>query len=84
MKCKVCGRETQREGFCGLHWAAYVNVKDKFEVWKKAENLSWVEYLREIQKNSLTGEWAKEVVKHLLWEEEKDVTQTFTKEEDQD
>jgi hypothetical protein len=26
----------------------------------------WIDYLVEIQKNSLTGEWAKDVVKHLF------------------
>jgi hypothetical protein len=42
---------------------------EKFELWKKASGLVWIEYLVEIQKNSLTGEWAKEVVKHLIKEE---------------
>jgi hypothetical protein len=48
-------------------------VKEAFLVWQKAADLNWIGYLGEIQKNSLTGEWAKDVVKHLLWEEEKDV-----------
>jgi hypothetical protein len=26
----------------------------------------WIDFLVKIQKNSLTGQWAKEVVKHLF------------------
>ena len=33
---------------------------------KKVSNTFWMIILVEIQKNSLTGEWAKEVVKHLI------------------
>ncbi|HMK94141.1 MAG TPA: hypothetical protein VK536_01950 [Candidatus Limnocylindrales bacterium] len=73
MKCKICGREAEGNGFCMLHLIAYQNVLEKFEPWKKASGLSWIEYLGEIQKNSLTGEWAKEVVKHLIKEEDGNV-----------
>ncbi len=33
---------------------------------RKASDVLWSKYLVKIQKNSLTGEWAKEVVKHLI------------------
>ena len=69
MKCKICSREAEENGFCPLHSRAYENVLEKFEAWKKALGLVWIEYLGEIQKNSLTGEWAKEVVKHLIKDE---------------
>ena len=69
MKCKICSREAEENGFCLLHLKAYQNVLEKFEPWKKASGLVWIEYLVEIQKNSLTGEWAKEVVKHLIKDE---------------
>ena len=69
MKCKICGREAKEDGFCPLHLEAYRNVVAKFEAWRKASGLVWTEYLGEIQKNSLTGEWAKEVVKQLIKEE---------------
>ena len=70
MKCKICAREAVEDGFCILHLAAYRNVKEKFGVWEAALCVSWMEYLAEIQKNSLTGVWAKEVAKHLIWEED--------------
>ena len=74
MKCKICKREAQDEGFCSLHFEAYRNIVTKFRVWKQASDISWQGYLLEIQKNSLTGEWAKEVVKHLFEVGNKDVT----------
>jgi hypothetical protein len=69
LKCKICSREAVEGGFCALHSKAYQNVLEKFDAWKKASGLVWMEYLAEIQKNSLTGEWAKEVVKHLIEDE---------------
>jgi hypothetical protein len=75
MKCKICSREAAQQGFCPLHLRAYENVVEKFGVWRRASNIVWGDYLLEIQKNSLTGEWAKEVAKHLIEEEKKDVKQ---------
>ena len=76
MNCKICGRVASENGFCSLHSMAYNNVLEKFGVWKRAQNASWGEYLVEIQKNSLTGEWAKEVAKHLIEEENQNVKQS--------
>ena len=73
MKCKICGKEVQEKGFCTLHFKAYQNVLEKYNVWRKASDIAWSEYLVEIQKNSLTGSWAKEVIKHLIKEENGDV-----------
>lgn len=73
MKCKVCGREAKAKGFCPLHLKAYLNVIEKFDVWAKALSISWSEYLCEVQKNSLTGEWAKEVINCLIQEEKQGV-----------
>ena len=64
MKCKIFSSEAQKNGFCTLHLQAYQNVIEKFDVWRKASGLFWIDFLVEIQKNSLTGEWAKDVVKH--------------------
>ena len=66
MKCKICSSEAQENGFCMLRFRAYQNVIEKFDVWRKASGMLWIDYLVEIQKNSLTGEWAKDVVKHLF------------------
>ena len=70
MKCKLCSREVRENGFCALHSKANKNIQQKFRVWQTASNVSWIEYLVEIQKNSLTGVWAKEVAKYLIEEED--------------
>ncbi len=69
-KCKICSREATEEGYCALHLKAYRNLMEKYAVWQKAANVSWSQYICEIQKNSLTGEWAKEVAIHLMKEGE--------------
>jgi hypothetical protein len=74
MKCIICNRQVVKDGFCALHLKAYENVMEKYSAWQRASNMPWGQYLLEIQKNSLTGEWAKEVAKHLIEEENKDVT----------
>ena len=56
-----------------LHYRAYQNLMEKFKVWQRASGVSWNQYLVQVQKNSLTGEWAKEVAKHIIEEERKDV-----------
>jgi hypothetical protein len=40
---------------------AYENIVKEYAFWRKGLKISWKEYLSEIEKNSLTGEWAKEV-----------------------
>lgn len=66
LKCAICSREAYKNGFCELHARAYISILKKYEVWKKALDISWKEYLSEIIKNPFTGEWAKEVAEHLL------------------
>jgi hypothetical protein len=73
MSCKICGRPIKKEGYCSLHLKAYQNICEKFESWKNAFEVSWIDYLVNISKNSLTGEWAKEVVKHLIEDESRNV-----------
>ncbi len=73
MKCKICQRQAQENGYCPLHLQAYHNIREKYLVWMKASDVGWRDYLVLIQKNSLTGEWAKEVAKHIIEEENKDV-----------
>jgi hypothetical protein len=72
MNCKLCNRTAEENGFCPLHSKAYSKVIEKFAVWRAASEVSWMEYLVAIQKNSLTGEWAKDVAKYLIEDETKD------------
>ncbi|NWF87199.1 hypothetical protein HXY32_05260 [Candidatus Bathyarchaeota archaeon] len=71
MHCKICSREAGEKGYCKLHMTAYERILEKYVAWKKALEISWKEYLSEIVKNPLTGEWAKEVAEHLIRDGEK-------------
>ncbi len=73
MSCKICTRPAKEKGYCSLHLKTYKIICEKFEVWNKASHVSWLDYLVEISKNSLTGEWAKEVAKHLIEDESRNV-----------
>lgn len=71
MSCKVCSRQADETGFCTYHSKALQSIHEKFTCWETALGVSWRQYLVEIQKNSLTGLWAKDVVKYLIEEENK-------------
>jgi hypothetical protein len=49
---------------------AYENIVSRYDFWRKALKITWKEYLSRIEKNSSTGEWAKEVAKYLIGDEE--------------
>lgn len=66
MKCKICARKAGESGYCEFHDKAYENIVQKYDTWKKALGILWKEYLSEIAKNPLTGQWAKEVAQQLV------------------
>jgi hypothetical protein len=70
LSCKACNREAGERDFCPLHLKAYENIVKEYDFWRKALKISWKEYLSEIEKNSLTGECAKEVAECLISNEE--------------
>lgn len=76
MKCAICSREAIENNYCELHLKAYESIVKKYEHWKKALEISWKEYLSEIAKNPLTGEWAKEVAEYLSKSGEKENVKT--------
>lgn len=65
MKCKICNKKAVNE-YCELHEKANNNIMEKYNIWKKALNISWKEYLNEIAKNPYTGSSAKELAEHLM------------------
>jgi hypothetical protein len=73
VNCKACSRSAAANGFCSLHLEAYKNIIEKFALWQRATEIVWVDYLIQIQKNSLTGIWAKEVAKCLIEDESRHV-----------
>lgn len=74
MNCLICGRLSDNDEFCSFHLAAYKNLIQQYDAWRKGLGISWKDYLREIEMNSVTGEWAREVASYLYKKEEaKDV-----------
>jgi hypothetical protein len=71
LQCVMCNREVVEDSYCELHKKAYDSVVEKYQEWNKALEISWKEYLSEIVKNPLTGEWAKQVAEHLIRSGEK-------------
>jgi predicted metal-binding protein len=70
LSCQACHRKAGERDFCPLHLKAYENIVKKYDFWRKALRISWKEYISEIEENSLTVEWAREVAKYLLNNEE--------------
>jgi hypothetical protein len=74
LTCLICQRKTEDNELCSFHLAAYKNLIQQYEAWRKALGISWKDYLREIEMNSVTGDWAREVVNYLSKKEDtKDV-----------
>jgi len=71
MTCKICGRRSKSE-FCERHTEAYKSLLRMHDEWKKAMDISWRDYLKEIKENPYAGKWAKEVAEYLLASEMED------------
>ena len=65
MKCKLCKREQTDKELCLFHNLAYEKIIEVYTQWVDALNINWKDYLSEIEKNSLTGKWAKEVIEFI-------------------
>ena len=65
MKCLLCDRNAVNDNYCRFHMKAYERILDNYVQWKRASEVDWKEYLREIVMNPLAGQWAKEVAQHL-------------------
>jgi len=69
LKCPICGREVLPGGnFCDRHSAAYRSLLEGFKKWGKAMKIGWREYLKALVDNPNTGQWVKEVARHLAEE----------------
>lgn len=65
MKCDLCERRVDDKRLCLYHKLAYEELEKKYLLWQEALEINWEDYLSEIEKNSLTGSWAKEVIEFI-------------------
>ena len=66
-QCPICNRKTgEDDPLCAYHQRSYLNLREKYDRWKAAMDISWEDYLREVARNPNTGEWVREVAQHLL------------------
>jgi hypothetical protein len=65
MSCEICGRRAKSR-FCDRHEEAYASLLRTYDEWRRAMDISWRDYLKEIKENPYAGRWAKEVASHLL------------------
>jgi len=67
IQCDICGRSADdRTGYCAYHKVAHDNVQDAFKIWENALEITWEDYLTRIFDEDGMGKWAKEVVEHLM------------------
>ena len=68
-ECIVCGRNPiDNSEYCSYHNEGFENLRDAFEIWKEALDIEWVEFLLRIQEEENLGKWARDVVDHLMQE----------------
>ncbi len=52
--------------YCTFHLGALRNLKEAYEVWRKALKINWEEFLGQASERPEMGQWAKEVAISLL------------------
>jgi len=66
-RCKLCHRKKRENSeYCPYHGKAFDNLREAFERWKRAFDIDWDDYLRQIAENTETGEWARDVAESLM------------------
>lgn len=65
-QCPICNRKTEGDPLCAYHQRAYLKLRERYDRWKTAMDISWEDYLKEIAGNPNTGGWVREVTLYLL------------------
>ncbi len=47
---------------CRFHYFALKRLVGRFEVWQTATDIEWVEYLKQVDGNPLSGVWVRDVI----------------------
>jgi DNA topoisomerase-1 len=66
-KCLICGRQVFADGLCSYHYDALRRLREGFQEWlKRGEKVSYVEYLKKIDKLRVTGQLIRDVIRYEL------------------
>jgi hypothetical protein len=68
--CAVCDRlASSDEVYCEYHLKAFESLRDSYEQWKEALEISWVEYMKQLLETESTGVWIRELAQCLREED---------------
>ncbi len=66
-RCFICGRQAYADRLCSYHYNALRKLRDGFHEWlRRGEKVSYVEYLKRIDRLRITGQFIRDVVKYEL------------------
>jgi len=56
LQCLTCSRKADEQSYYKLHARVCIVIIRKYDLWRKANKISWKEYLSEIAKDQLAGD----------------------------
>lgn len=66
-RCTLCREKREEDSrYCLYHQRALQNLEEAYEMWKKALNIEWTDFLKTVSEKPETGRWAREVAFNLL------------------
>ncbi|MBY8996708.1 MAG: hypothetical protein KGD60_03165 [Candidatus Thorarchaeota archaeon] len=64
--CTICGRVAwNKSDFCRYHKEALDGLQSSYELWRKASELSWDEYIEKLCQIDETGRWVLDVAEQI-------------------
>jgi hypothetical protein len=65
-RCRLCEMRRERNSdYCAFHLEAIKNLEEAYEVWRKALQIEWTEFLELASERPETGQWAREAAIYL-------------------
>ena len=64
--CTICGRVALKESdLCRYHQDALDSLKSSYELWRKASEVIWEEYIEKLCQIDETGRWVLDVAEQI-------------------
>lgn len=73
MKCLICEKErVHNSALCKYHELAKRELESNYKAWKEAYGkISWREYLEKVRNNEETGNWVKDLIDKVIYNNDK-------------